>query len=121
MMCGLRRKATESVHLVLRSRKMTKFTSGMFHQGGFKHLLRRTATYTEDSGIIGHLRGLGRLVLLGRLDNGQVLDIAATEHNVVVDLVIGRDLVVWVAATAFGTERLDIFQSDCRVLRVDLV
>ena len=78
------------------------------------------ATYTEDGGVIGDLRRL-RLVLLGRLDNGQVFDIAATEHNVVVDLVIGRDLVVWVAATAFGTERLDIFQSDCRVLRVDLV
>jgi hypothetical protein len=61
------------------------------------------ATYTEDGGVIGDLRRL-RLVLLGRLDNGQVLDIASTEDNVVVDLVIGRDLVVWVAATAFGAE-----------------
>lgn len=61
------------------------------------------ATYTEDGGVIGDLRRL-RLVLLGRLDNGQVLDIASTEDNVVVDLVIGRDLVVWVAATAFGSE-----------------
>jgi hypothetical protein len=78
------------------------------------------ATYTEDGGVIGDLRRLG-LVLLGRLDNGQVLDIAATEDNVVVDLVIGRDLVVGVAAAAFGAERLDIFQGDCRVLRVDLV
>ena len=61
------------------------------------------ATYTEDGGVIGDLRRL-RLVLLGRLDNGQVLDIASTEDNVVVDLVIGRDLVVWVATTAFGAE-----------------
>jgi len=61
------------------------------------------ATYTEDGGVIGDLRRL-RLVLLGRLDNGQVLDIASTEDNVVVDLVIGRDLVVWVAATAFSSE-----------------
>ena len=61
------------------------------------------ATYTEDGGVIGDLRRL-RLVLLGRLDNGQVLDIASTEDNVVVDLVIGRDLVVWVAAAAFSSE-----------------
>jgi len=61
------------------------------------------ATYTEDGGVIGHLRRL-RLVLLGRLDDGQVLDIASTEDNVVVDLVVGRDLVVWVAATAFSSE-----------------
>lgn len=61
------------------------------------------ATYTEDGGVIGDLRRL-RLVLLGRLDNGQVLDIASTEDNVVVDLIIGRDLVVWIAAAAFGAE-----------------
>lgn len=61
------------------------------------------ATYTEDGGVIGDLRRL-RLVLLGRLDDGQVLDIASTEDNVVVDLVVGRDLVVWVAATAFSSE-----------------
>ena len=60
-------------------------------------------TYTEDGGVIGDLRRL-RLVLLGRLDNGQVLDVASTEDNVVVDLVVGRDLVVWVAAAAFGSE-----------------
>ena len=53
--------------------------------------------------VIGDLRRL-RLVLLGRLDNGQVLDIASTEDNVVVDLVIGWNLFVWIAAAAFGSE-----------------
>jgi hypothetical protein len=79
------------------------------------------STYTEDGGVIGHLRGLRGLVFLGRLDNCQVLDIATTKDNVVVDLIIGRNLVVGVAATAFGAKRLYVFQSDCRVFRVDLV
>lgn len=87
---------------------MTVFTSEMFHHGGWVSW-RACATYTEDGGVVGHLRGLRGLVLLRRLDNGQVLDIAAAEDNVVVDLIIGWDLVVWVAATAFGAERPDFF------------
>lgn len=65
----------------------------------------RGPTYSKDGRVIWHLR----LALLWRLNNGQVLDIAATEDNVVVDLVIWRYLFVGVAASAFCAVRSDLF------------
>lgn len=59
-------------------------------------------TYAEDSGIIGHRR----LVLLGRgprLD-AKVLYIAATENDVLVDLVGGGHFLIGIVLAAFGSE-----------------
>ena len=77
-------------------------------------------TYAKDSGIIGHLR---RFVLLGRSWrlNSEILYIAASEDDIIVDLICRGDLLVRVASPAFGAIGSDILEGDRRLLGVDLV
>lgn len=76
-------------------------------------------TYSEDGRVVGHLR---RLVLLGggSFLDPQVLDIAASEDDVLVDLLRGLDLVYTILAT-LSAEGRDILQGDGGGLGVDLV
>lgn len=76
-------------------------------------------TYAEDGGIVGHGRR-SRLGLLDLVLYPEILHIAATEDDVLVDVVRCGDLVLAVAA-AFGTKRRDILKGDGGVLGVDLV
>ena len=66
-------------------------------------------TYAKDSRIIRHFRRLGLLDRSRGLD-AEVLHIAASKDDIVVDLVGGRDLLVRVASTALGTKRSDILE-----------
>ena len=77
-------------------------------------------TYAKDRRIIGHL---GRFILLRRswCLNSEVLYIAASENDIIVDLIRRRDLLVRVASPAFGTKRGDILEGNRRLFGVDLM
>lgn len=75
-------------------------------------------TYTKDSGVIRDRRRLR--LRCSWLLNAEVLDIAATEDDIIVDL-IRRGYKRATAFTALGTKGLDIFKRNCRVFRVDLM
>lgn len=61
------------------------------------------------------------MVLLRRLDYREVLDIATTEHNVFVNLIARRDLIVRVSSSSFRAERSDFFKGDGGIGRIDFV
>jgi hypothetical protein len=69
-------------------------------------------TYAHNSRIIGHGR---RLVLLDArvFLNSQVLDIAAAEHDVFVDLVGGSELLFGSTSSALCSKRPDILERYC--------
>lgn len=75
-------------------------------------------TYSDNRRIIWYLR---RLVLLGRPQYGQVLDIAPFEDDIFVDIIRTRHLFRRIAATALGPKRANIFKRDCRAFRIDLM
>lgn len=124
----VQKEGNGNVHKVLRSRDIDNFyiryaSSQQIRLNG-QRLRRdqggRRLTYAEYSRIIRDWRWR-RFVLLRGLDDCEVFHITATEDDVVVDLVVWRDLLVGIAASAFGAVRLDVLQGDSRVFRIDLV
>ena len=95
------------------------FISKMLHhrKGQEKGIL---FTYSENRRIIWHFRGL-ILFHAGPGDNVQVLNIAASEHDVLVDDVRAWDLFVFLAFSAFGAVGRDIFEGYGVVVAVDFV
>lgn len=87
---------------------------------GEKKKTTRGITHADDSRVFGHCR---RVVLLdaGSILNSQVLHVAATEYDILVDLVGRRNLLFGTAFAAFRTEGANILQGHCRLFRVDLV
>ena len=79
----------------------------------------RPTTYFDDGRVVRHLRQLP--LRLRRLEDGQVLDIAPLEDDVVVHLFRRRDLFVRDSTTTLGAIRDDLFQGDRGSLRVDLM
>lgn len=76
-------------------------------------------TYSKYGGIIGHLRRLRRAVLLGRREDGQVFDIAATEDDAFVDGFRAGDLERGIALAAFSAMAFNVLQRDGGRLTVD--
>lgn len=69
-------------------------------------------TYAEDGRVIGDSRPL---ILLSRnrsFFDAQVLHIATTKHNILVDLVRRCNLFLWILLASFGTEGGDILEGD---------
>ena len=79
----------------------------------------RRKTYAKDCRVIRHRRRR-RLGLLDLVLYPEVLHIAATEDDVLVDVVRGSDLVLAIAAS-LGTKGPDVLKGDGGVLGVDLV
>ena len=102
-------------HRLCRSKRGQAFTAACENDS-----CGRGPTYSKNSGIIRHF---GRFVLRGRgrsLD-AEVLHIAASEDNIVVNLIGGRNLLVRVASPTLGAVGRDIFQGNGRLFGVDLV
>jgi hypothetical protein len=81
---------------------------------------KSSRTYPNNSRVIGHHR---RLVLLdGRvLLNAEVLHVAASEHNVLVDLVGGTNLLFRPSSSALSAVGTHIFERHSRLIGIDLV
>lgn len=76
-------------------------------------------TYTEDRRVVGHCSRLR--LLFRRLDDGELLHIAAAEDNIFVVLIGAGDLFGRVLLAAFGAVRLDVLEGDSGGFAVDLV
>jgi hypothetical protein len=83
---------------------------------------RASATYTQDSRVIGNPRRLWLCVLLCLLvGDADVAHITATEDNVFIDIRRGRNLLRGVLAAALSAKRLHILECYRRCLGVDLM
>jgi len=83
--------------------------------------IARTGSSTEDRRVIRHC---GRLLLLGgrrAFFNPQVLDICATEDDILIELLRGRDKLLRVRFPMLGAKRPHILKGYGRVIRVDAV
>ena len=116
---GRQRKSQHCLFALFRRDKV--FTSEIVHHERAEGVEReKRRTYTNDGRIIRHSRWL--VLLRGRaFFNPQVLDIGATEHDVLVELDRRGDLLVGVALAALSPVRPHIFEGNGRVLRVDAV
>lgn len=70
-------------------------------------------TYTDNGRVVRNRRGLVLFGSTWALLDPQVLDIATTEDDVLIDLVRSRNLFFRVALSAFGAKRLDTLKRDC--------
>jgi hypothetical protein len=78
---------------------------------------RNMHTYTKNGRIV-ESRWL--VLLRGRaLYDPQVLHITTAEHDVSVDFVGGRNIVVGVVISVFGAKGCDILECDSGLVRVD--
>lgn len=78
------------------------------------------STYANNCGIVGHS---GRVVLLHArvfLDT-EILHVAASKDDILVDLVGRANLLFRTAFSSLGSERTDIFERHGRLVRIDLV
>lgn len=77
------------------------------------------STHTNNSGVVGHWR---RLLwrCRSRLLDAQILHIAASEDNELVNLLRALYFLCWVRLASFCAMRLDILQGDGRLGWVDL-
>lgn len=75
-------------------------------------VLVREGTHADDGWVIRNSRGLVLLDARVVLDS-QVLHITASEDDVLVHLVGGRNLFVWPAFTAFCSEGPHILERHC--------
>lgn len=81
----------------------------------------RGKTYADNSWVIRHGRRLVLLLGAGGLFDAEILDIATTEYNVLVDLFGGGYLLLGPAFAAFRAKGHDIFERNSGILRVDLM
>lgn len=79
------------------------------------------STYSDNGRVIGDLGRIGLVRGAGRLLDSQILHIAATEDNIIVDLVRRRDLLIGRGFPAFGAERSHALEGDSRLFRVNLM
>ena len=97
------------------------FTSEIFHHRRcqVRKLEGTVRTYPKYGRIAGYGAGLGLLRRL--LLDAQILHVAASEDDVLIDLIGWRNLFLWAPLPSLRAKRLDIFEGDCGLLRVDLV
>lgn len=108
-------------------RRDNRFTSAIFHHDGIEGdtygqnaVACRDMTYSNNGRIIGHGRSFC-LLEAGMLFDSQILHIAATKDNILVDLVRGSYLFCWPASASFCAEGPDIFQGYRRLIRIDFM
>ena len=77
-------------------------------------------SYPKDSRVIGHRRRRCRLRLFRRVLDSQILHVATSKYNVLVDVVCRWNFVISIAP-AFCTERGHVLECDDRFLRVDFM
>lgn len=111
-MVSNQKEGNGNIDIIFALSDVTWFTSGIFHHTREKRREKGGGTYTNDSWVIGHG---WRLVLLdaGVLLNSKILHIASSENDVLVDLIRGRNLLLWSAFSTFGSERSDILEGYC--------
>ena len=74
-------------------------------------------THTKDRGVIWHLRWRRWwFILIRRLLDSQIFDIAATKDYVFIDIVGARDLLFWISLSPFCAKRGNLLERDSRVL-----
>ena len=127
-MIELRRKATEHFHSVLRFRNRSviniRYISSLEKAFDVNRRWPTSEAHDErnahqNSWIIRHVLRLWLLVLLLLLYNLNILHIASTKDYVVEFLLGGWDE-IWDLA-AFSAERIDIFEGNGGLIRIDLV
>lgn len=78
------------------------------------------STYADNGRVIRHSRRLALLDARVVLD-AEILYIASTKDNVLVDLVGRADLIIGTPFATFCSKGADIFQRHSRLVRVDFV
>lgn len=102
-LCSIRRKATWKVSTrfcALGSTDVFCIQIFFIISSFFSPPQKKGVTYPKDRRVVRHVRW--RLVLLGRIDNGQLFHVATTEDDVLVDLIGAGHFERWITLATFG-------------------